>query len=221
MQIESVSLKHAICSLISVVACTPQGVDYLTMYGLKVPLKVVDILKLKLDDCTDGSVAQRFCIAILQKMAYKDTVSLMIFEVNCAQWILGLLERSLKSKEIHSFCLDFGSALLANMFHNYSVLDKLEKTPNQLADLLARLLALLKENLPSSVLVHLLICLSYLSKERFSSVLEEVHFVEKISEFVEWYSSRHQSPSTNKTQVSERKTVLDLCAHMFHPKDQS
>ena len=34
MQIESVSLKHAICSLISVVACTPQGVDYLTTYGL-------------------------------------------------------------------------------------------------------------------------------------------------------------------------------------------
>ena len=147
----------------------------------------------------------------------------MMFEINCAQWTLGLLERSLKNKEIHSFCLDFGSALLANLFHNYSVLDKLEKTPNQLADILARLLALLKESVPSSVLVHLLICLSYLSKERFGSVLEEVHFVEKISDFVEWYSSRQQSPipSTGKTQVSERKTVLDLCAHMFHPKDSS
>lgn len=52
-------------------------------------------------------------------------------------------------------------------------------------------------------------------------MLDEVHFVEKISEFVEWYSGRQQSPSTGKAQVSEKKTVLDLCAHMFHPKDQS
>jgi hypothetical protein len=33
MQIESVGLKHAICSLISVVACTPSGVEYLTLHG--------------------------------------------------------------------------------------------------------------------------------------------------------------------------------------------
>lgn len=119
LQIESVSLNHAICSLVSVVACTPSGVDYLTMHGLQVPKMVLDILKLKLDECTDGSVAQRFCIAILQKMSFKDTVSLLLFDLSCAQWITGLLERSLKNKDIHSFCLDFGSALLANMFHNY------------------------------------------------------------------------------------------------------
>lgn len=33
MSIESVGLKHAVCSLISVVACTQQGVDYLTLHG--------------------------------------------------------------------------------------------------------------------------------------------------------------------------------------------
>lgn len=27
--------------------------------------------------------------------------------------------------------------------------------------------------------------------------------------------------SGRKTAISERKTVLDLCAHMFHPKDAS
>jgi hypothetical protein len=69
-------------------------------------------------------------------MSFKDTVSLQLFDLSCAQWMTGLLERSLKNKDIHSFCLDFGSALLANLFHNYQVLDKLEKTPNQLADLL-------------------------------------------------------------------------------------
>jgi hypothetical protein len=57
MQIESVSLNHAICSLISVVACTPSGVDYLTTHGLQVPKMALDIIKLKLNECTDGSVA--------------------------------------------------------------------------------------------------------------------------------------------------------------------
>jgi len=33
LQIESVGLKHAICSLISVVACTATGVEYLTLHG--------------------------------------------------------------------------------------------------------------------------------------------------------------------------------------------
>jgi len=57
MSIESLGLKHAICSLISVVACTPSGVDYLTLHGNAVVKKVMDIIKLKLDECEDGSVA--------------------------------------------------------------------------------------------------------------------------------------------------------------------
>lgn len=57
MSIESLGLKHAICSLISVVACTPAGVDYLTLHGNAVVKKVMDIIKLKLDECEDGSVA--------------------------------------------------------------------------------------------------------------------------------------------------------------------
>jgi hypothetical protein len=53
--------------------------------------------------------------------------------------------------------------------------------------------------------------------------------VEKISDFVEWYTMKNASPAESLSQsntgrkaaVSERKTVLDLCAHMFHPKDTS
>ena len=89
------------------------------------------------------------------------------------------------------FCLDFASALLANILHSYQVLDSLEKNPQLLSDIMRRLLGLLQENIPTSVLVHLLICLSYLSKERFNQVIEECQFVDKISEFVEWYSIKN------------------------------
>ena len=80
---------------------------------------------------------------------------------------------------------------MANILHSYSVLEALEKNQAFLKDIMARLLSLLKEAIPTSVLIHTLICLSYLSKERFSQALEESMFVERISDFVEWYSIRN------------------------------
>jgi len=61
LNINSHGLKHAICALISVIASTPQGVDYLISKGMDVLERVISILK----DQQDGSVTQRFCIAIL------------------------------------------------------------------------------------------------------------------------------------------------------------
>ena len=71
--------------------------------------------------------------------------------------------------------------------------------------------------LPTSVLIHLLICLSYLSKERFSESIEACNFVDRISQFVELFSQRQIGETDQES--SDKKTVLDLCAHMFHPKD--
>lgn len=98
-----------------------------------------------------------------------------------------LLEKS-KTLDIHIFSLDFASALLANNLHSHNTLEYLEKNLKQTKEIMTCLLSLLKENIPTSVLMHILICLSYLSKERFSSIIEECQFVEKISDFVEFYS---------------------------------
>ena len=53
---------------------------------------------------------------------------------------------------------------------------------------LENLLALIKAKIPVSVLMHVLIAISYLSKDNFSVLLDELKFVEKISKFVEMYS---------------------------------
>lgn len=45
LNINSHGLKHAICALISVIASTVKGVDYLTQTNLSIPEKVVEILK--------------------------------------------------------------------------------------------------------------------------------------------------------------------------------
>lgn len=75
LTISSHGLKHAICALISVIASTVKGVEYLTQIDLAVPSQVVEILK----EQEDGSVTQRFCIAILQKMSVKEnTIELFV-----------------------------------------------------------------------------------------------------------------------------------------------
>lgn len=47
---------------------------------------------------------------------------------------------------------------------------------------------MIKENIPTSVLMHILICLSYLSKDKFNMVKEKCKFYDRITEFVEYYS---------------------------------
>jgi hypothetical protein len=133
-------------------------------------------------------------------------------------WIIQLIERSTK-KEVHIFSLDFSSALMANMLHAASTHEYLTKNPNVTKNLMIKLLGLLKAKIPTSVLMHLLICLSYLNKEKFQVQAEQCGFADLISEFVEYYSKI--PVIENENGEIDKRTVLDLCAHMFHPKDVS
>ncbi len=139
-------------------------------------------------------------------------------------WILRLVDRSTK-KDIHIFALDFATAFLANILHAPATQEHLlHTTPSTyLRNLLNTLLSLLPHpSIPTSVLMHLLICLSYLKRERFAQMTDDCLFVDRISEFVEYYSKRPAlaapDGSTENGEIDKR-TVLDLCAHMFHPKD--
>jgi hypothetical protein len=69
----------------------------------------------------DGTVIQRFCIAILQKMSVKEDTVPIYMKYNMIEWIVKLLQRS-RINDVHIFCLDFASALLANILHsNYTI----------------------------------------------------------------------------------------------------
>ena len=74
-----------------------------------------------------------------------------------------------------------------------------------------------KITLPTSTIIHLLISLSYLSKERFQASIDASGFVDKVQAFVEHFSQRQVGETDQES--TDKKSVLDLCAHMFHPKD--
>jgi len=138
------------------------------------------------------------------------------------QWILSLIERSVKS-DIHIFSLDFSSALLANILHAQSTITTL--APLTVTGILNRILGMLQvphPQLPTSVLMHLLICLSYLKRDRFQQSLEQCQFIDRIADFVETYSARpavRAADGSSENGEIDKRTVLDLCAHMFHPKE--
>ena len=101
---DSAGLKHAVCALISVISSTLQGVDYLLVNtpGQLQPInnfailnKIIEIITRDVS-CTDGSVTQRFCLAILQKMSVKEEVVEELYRHEFQLWLLNLLVRATK-----------------------------------------------------------------------------------------------------------------------------
>ena len=78
--------------------------------------------------------------------------------------------------------------MLANVVHAPSTIKYLSKKPDFTLKILKNCLKLMREDIPVSVLMHILIALSYLSNEKFQAQLEKVQFVDKVSDFVEYYS---------------------------------
>lgn len=140
-------------------------------------MTLIEILK-GMNTKEDGSPNQRFLIAILQKVSIKTEAVPILFDLKIVDWSLDFIARVL-AKPVNGeavmstgviFALDFDSALLANVLHAKTTHSRLLMPQNRdfTIGLINRLLALIqKKNLPTSVLMHLLICLSYLNKEKF------------------------------------------------------
>ncbi len=121
LSVHAYNLRHATLSLISIIAATYKGVEYLLSNSSSILEKIIEIMKAQ----EDGQVIQRFCIAILQKMSVKEDSIPVFMKYGLIDWIIKLLQRS-RIAEIHIFCLDFASALLANILHSNITLDYLE-----------------------------------------------------------------------------------------------
>ena len=125
LDINNSSLKQAITSLISVISSTLKGVEYLFFNNNPIIIeRVIKILK----DQENGSVCQRFCLAILQKCSIKESLIPTFVKMDMINWVITLLKKSFSSK-IHVFCLDFSSAMLANVIHTPSTIQHLEQSP--------------------------------------------------------------------------------------------
>jgi hypothetical protein len=82
-------------------------------------------------------------------------------------WVLKLVESTFRGAKVHMFCLDFSTAMLANIIHSKWCQVKLYEKPDQTNYIMDSILKFLKHPMEVSVLMHLLITLSYLCKPKF------------------------------------------------------
>jgi hypothetical protein len=155
----------------------------------------------------NGSVTQRFCLAILQKCSVKESLMRAYWDNELIQWVLLLVKKSLNTK-VHVFCLDFATAMLANVVHAKWTQEALAKRPETVVQVIETVLRVVKEppeKVEVSVLMHLLITLSYLCRERFRKQLDETQLERRIREFVEFYESTNREGRNELMKRARRR----------------
>ena len=216
------NIRNALLSLISIIVSKYEGIKYIISQGDQIVKKVIQIMK----GTEDGQVLQRFSIAILQKMSVKllvnndenkneeikkinNTVIKIFNKYNIIDYLIKLFQRS-KNNKIHEFCMDYGSALLANILGYSETIDFLFDNISFYKNITETLLNLIQEKVSTQVLMHYLMCLNHLSIDKFKFIKEEIKFDEKIRKNEEDYKNNNEIDENNK------KNVLNLCLLLFH-----
>lgn len=218
------NIRNAMMSVLSIIVSKSEGIEYIVSQGEQIIKKVIQIMK----GTEDGQVLQRFAIAILQKMSVKlfesddmnkneeiKKINNMIISIynkhNIIDWLIKLFQRN-KTNKVHEFCMNYGSALLANILGYKETIDFLFDNLSFYKNITETLLDLIKDkgNKNTQVLMHYLMCLNYLSIDKFKMVKEEINFEQQIKTFEEEYQKDNENNSVNK------KTVLNLSFLLFH-----
>lgn len=185
--------------VVSILASTSRGVAYLLKKNRD---QVVSALIASAQESTESSLSQRFAVSVLQKLTvFDDNVCRELLDSGFGLWVMRefLVKGVLDRKYVHSFLLDYGSSLLANLVNTDSGRLFFENNHAEAVEVMESLLEMLKvPSLESSVVIHLLIVLSVLSSERhFAELVEETNFKDHIAEFLELYSSKRPDAGTD------------------------
>jgi hypothetical protein len=218
------NIRNAMMSVLSIIVSKSEGIEYIVSQGEQIIKKVIQIMK----GTEDGQVLQRFAIAILQKMSVKlfesddmnkneeiKKINNMIISIynkhNIIDWLIKLFQRN-KTNKVHEFCMNYGSALLANILGYKETIDCLFDNLSFYKNITESLLDLIKDkgNKNTQVLMHYLMCLNYLSIDKFKMIKEEINFEQQIKTFEEEYQKDNENNNVNK------KTVLNLSFLLFH-----
>ena len=221
------NIRNALMSILSIIVSKSEGIEYLVSQGEQIIKKVIQIMK----GTEDGQVLQRFAIAILQKMSVKlfdrndtnkneeikkinSTIIQIYNKYNVIDYLIKLFQRNNSNHKVHEFCMNYGSALLANILGYKETIDFLFDNLSFYKNLTETLLNLIKEKGNNTqVLMHYLMCLNYLSIDKFKMIKEDINFDEKIKNFEQEYENDKDNNNVNK------KTVLNLSFLLFHSKE--
>ena len=207
LNIHSYQIRHSILCVLSIISSIYDGASYLLSNNFDILIKIIEIMK----GTEDGQVLQRFCVAILNKISIKEESIEIYLKYGVIDWIIKLLQRS-RINTINMFCVDFSSALLANILRAKTTLEFLENNNSVCRNLMETFLSMIGENIPISLLKHFIMCLGYLDDERFGKIKEECRFYKRIDEFYEQFEKTNTS---GEDEEIRKHSILDLCKYIF------
>ena len=210
LNIHSYQIRHSILCIISIISSTYEGVNYLLSNNYSILEKIIEIIK----GIEDGQVLQRFGLSILNKMSLNQNTISIFLKYGIIDFIIKLLQRS-RINKINSFCLDFSSALLANILRANDTKIFLENNESLYRNLLETFLTLLEDNISTTLLKHIIICLGYIiniDKDEFRSIKEECLFMTKIDNF---FDNCTNNKVNSEEEEVEKHNILDLCRYLL------
>lgn len=214
----SIEARLQVLAMLCIYVSIPKGVNSILK---PTPQALISALLEIVTQENPGSVSQRFALGSLQKISlWSEASSSLLIDGGLIMWtIKEVLERNILYNEyMHAYCLDFGSALVSNLISSHYGLIYLESRHAEAEEIMVSMLEMITgENVASCVLIHLLISLTSLANDRFVNILDNIQFNERISEFVEFYSLK--SGEQENESPESRKIILDMCAHLFHPRE--
>ena len=209
LNIHSYRIRHSILGLISIISSTYNGVTYLLSNNFSILEKIIEIMK----GTEDGQVLQRFGLCILNKMSLKENTIQIFIKHGVIDFLIKLLQRS-RINKINSFCLDFSTALLANILRaNDTKIFLINNSNSVYRNLLETFLSLLEDNIGITMLKNILMCLGYmfsisLDNDGFKTIKEECRFLTRVDKFFDIFS---ENKTKNEEQEMEKHKIIDLC----------
>ena len=206
LNFHSYQIRHSILSVISIISSIYDGVNYLLTNNFSILEKIIEIMK----GTEDGQVLQRFGLCILNKMSLKENTIPIFIKYGIIDFIVKLLQRSRVNK-INSFCLDFSTALLANILRTNDSNLFLIDNNSVYRNLLETFLSLLEDKISIIMLKNILMSLGYLfniENDGIKNIKEECRFLTRIDKFFDTFS---ENKTNNEEQEMEKHNIIDLC----------
>ena len=218
LNIHSYQIRHSILSLISIISSIYSGVNYLLSNNFSILEKVIEIMK----GTEDGQVLQRFVLSILNKMSLKENTISIFIKYGMIDFLIKLLQRS-RINKINSFCVDFSTALLANILRINDAKIFLINNNSVYRNLMETFLSLLEDNISITMIKNILMCLGYMisiEQDEFKIIKEECRFHTRIDIFFDKFS---ENKTNDEHQEMEKHKIIDLCKlilpiHGIRPK---
>ena len=207
LNIQSYQIRHSILSIISIISSTYEGVNYLLTNNSSILEKIIEIMK----GTEDGQVLQRFGFAILNKLSLKQETAQVFIKHGVVDYIIKLLQRSRVNK-MNQFCIDFATALLANILRTNEIkIFLINNGSSEYRNLMETFLSLLEDNISITLLKNILMGLGYLISidyEGFKSIKEECRFHTRIDAFFDKFT---QKQTKTEEEEVEKHNIIDLC----------